>query len=230
MIAAVYCAGVESIGDRIEELMRRQNIESANELGRRAGLPGQTITNIIRASRDDPAYTPRRATLDKLAAALGVGVIALEHGESAVASTRPDLRLEREPEHVPADDEVPLETAALRVMDRDRHTLRDLDAVRAAIRAAPRKEIPGADLGELALRLLDAARSLRLAGEVATPSALTWRVAVGRHQRDADVAAEVSAAYNAEAEAEARAAGMDPEQGKANLAAALAKKKARRGE
>lgn len=174
-----------SVADRIREVMKKLDVESASELGRRAGLPGQTITNILRSADKDPSYTPRPATLASIAKVGGVSLVWLEHGvEGRPAS---DLTLEPEDHRVPEDDEVPLETAALRVMDRDRHTLRDLDAVRAAIHAGPRKEIPDADLGATALRFLDAARSIRLEGDAATPSAILWRVAVGRHQREAEV-------------------------------------------
>lgn len=150
------------------------------------------------------------------------------------ATARPELHVEREPEHIPADDEVPLETAALRVMDRDRHTLRDLDAVRATIHAAPRKETLGADLGETALRLLEAARGLRLAGEAATPTAILWRAAVGRHQRDTDLVDELDAAEDAEVDAALRAKGLVPQQGRAQLEAdrdamVAREKKGRRG-
>lgn len=209
--------------------MKKLDVESASELGRRAGIPGQTITNILRSADKDPNYTPRRATLESIAKASGVSVVWLEHGVEGRVAT--DLALEHEPEHIPADDEVPLETAALRVMDRDRHTLRDLDAVRAAIHAAPRKEIPHADLGTTALRFLDAARSIRLEGDTATPSAILWRVAVGRHQRDAEVVAELDRADADEAAAELRAHGYEPGQGRARIeekAAAMRAAKAKK--
>ncbi len=206
-----------SVGDRIREVMKRLDVESASELGRRAGIPGQTVTNILRSADKDPSYTPRRATLESIAKAAGVSVVWLEHGVEGRAAA--DLTLEREPEHIPADDEVPLETAALRVMDRDRHTLRDLDAVRAAIHAAPRKEIIGADLGETATRLLEAARGLRLEGEAATPTAILWRVAVGRHQHGAELVDELDEAEEAEVNASLRAKGFVPGQGRAQLEA-----------
>jgi transcriptional regulator with XRE-family HTH domain len=231
IVASVYDRAMASVGDRIREVMKKLDVESASELGRRAGIPGQTVTNILRSADKDPSYTPRRATLESIAKAAGVSVVWLEHGVDGRAAA--DLTLEREPEHTPGDDEVPLETAALRVMDRDRHTLRDLDAVRAAIHAAPRKEILGADLGETATRLLDAARGLRLEGEPATPTAILWRVAVGRHQRGAELVDELDEAEEAEVNASLRAKGLVPGQGRAQLEAdrdamVAAQKKGRR--
>jgi transcriptional regulator with XRE-family HTH domain len=210
--------------------MRRHGIASANELGRRAGIPGQTITNILRTCREDPSYTPRAATLAKLSAALGVSVIWLEHGTD-VPRQAPELRVERVEDRVPDEDETRAETALFRVMDPDRYTPGDFDAARAAMRAGPRREIPNGDLSSTASRFLDAARQLRLAGEAVTPTAVLWRVAVGRHPREAEVVAELDAAESAEVAASLRAKGYEPGQGKANLdarVAAMKAKKARR--
>lgn len=221
-----------SLGERLQQVMAMRAV-SASKLSLDAGLSRTAVQKII----DRGGARTSSETISKLATAARVDREWLESGRGDPSlPSRPAITLEREPEHIPADDEVPLETAALRVMDRDRHTLRDLDAVRAAIHAGPRKEIPDADLGATALRFLDAARSIRLEGDTATPSAILWRVAVGRHQREAEVVAELDRADADEAAAELRAHGYEPGQGRANLEAKAAQmraaqaKKARRGE
>lgn len=209
--------------------LQERGITSVRDWCRKAGVAESYVNRRMHAK----GTRPDMLAFEKLAMVAGVDARWLAYGEGALTRA-PDLTLEREPEHIPADDEVPLETAALRVMDRDRHTLRDLDAVRATIHAAPRKETLGADLGETALRLLEAARGLRLEGEAATPTAILWRAAVGRHQRDTDLVDELDEAEDAEVAASLRAKGLVPGQGRAALEAdrdamVAREKKGRRG-
>lgn len=139
-----------------------------------------------------------------------------------------EVRVEREDHHVPDDDETAAESALFRAMNPDRYTPRDFDAARAAMRAGPRDQILHADLDAVAVRFLDVARQIRREGEVATTTSILWRVAVGRHSRDAELAREVSAAEDAEADAELRAAGHEPGQGKARLDERVAGLKAKK--
>lgn len=155
------------------------------------------------------------------------GALALPELLAKIRAAGAETRFEREESPVPEDDETPLETALLRVMDPDRHTLRDLDASRAAIRTAPRKAHPDADLTETARRFLEAARQLRLEGEAVTTTSLLWRVAVGKTRRQAEVVRETSDRYNAEADAELRAHGVEPGAGRAAVTAKLRAVKAK---
>lgn len=214
-----------SVGDRIREVMKKLDVESASELGRRAGIPGQTITNILRSADKDPNYTPRRTTLESIAKPLGVSVVWLEHGIEGHIST--DLTLEHEPEHIPADDEVPQETALFRVYvtaPKGRYTTGDFDAARGAIRGVDRKALPDGDHDAHAAQLLDAARSLRQLGVPATVPNVMARALGARTEREA----AADEAFNAESDEIAREHGIEPGQGRAALEAMRAKK-GRRG-
>jgi hypothetical protein len=95
---------------------------------------------------------------------------------------RDPLPEQPEPESAAAsleDGDDPFAVSLLWALDRERHTMRDLDAVRAALRSTARMADPGADLIEAARTWLDAAARLRRAGKAVTIETLLLEVTVG---------------------------------------------------
>lgn len=77
------------------------------------------------------------------------------------------------------DYEDALEASLLWSLDRERHTMRDIDAVRAVLRNTPRMRDPDADLIASARIWLDAAARLRKQGKPVTIESLLMAVTVG---------------------------------------------------
>jgi transcriptional regulator with XRE-family HTH domain len=134
-----YDRPVSSVGQRIEELQRRLGGISANELGRRCGgIPGQTLTNIIRASEGNPGYMPRATTLKKLADGAGVSLVWLEHGIGSPDDSPGAAGSAEAPApagEVASEEVAALERALFRSMNRKRYLLEDFDETRKALRA-----------------------------------------------------------------------------------------------
>lgn len=147
--------------------------------------------------RSDEAGPPTAPALAPPgAAAAGAGAVHF------VPDAAPPVRI---------DDPVsPLEAALAEAFDKARHTLRDVDAVRLALRNHHQRQATGVDLIEAARIWLDAAADLRRGGETVTLEALLVRVTLGRYsahgRRDAR---EQEEAMNAEARARARALGLE---------------------
>jgi len=207
--------------------MRRMGVRSANEMGRRSGLPGQTITSILRSSREDAAFTPRRATIEKIAAAGNVSVIWLEHG----ADTPPrELTVDRTVADPPAPSS---RTNALQRAFWDAAKAlsagpEDYDAVRVVWTEAATYLDADGDVAGFAESVLRAAMSLRRDGLPVNTASILTRVAAGR-----TFGAE--ARYEAPNEAvqkmvddAARAAGEEPGSREAQAKAMAAKVEARR--
>lgn len=202
--------------------LRERGITSLRDWCRKAGVAESYINRRMHAH----GTRPDMLAFEKLATVAGVDAKWLAYGD-ATAGRAPDLTLEREPEHIPADDEVPQETAVFRVYVNappGRYTTGDFDSARGAVRGVDRKALPDGDHDAHAQQLLDAARSLRQLGVPATVSNVMARALGARTAREA----LADQAFNAESDETARAHGIEPGQGAANLAAALAKK-GRRG-
>lgn len=236
-----YARVVQTSLEKRIELVLAKTGWSQRELSRRAGLGETHVGLILRAAKKNPTHSVELKTLQGIAAAAGVSLAWLSSGQGSPeldgdtpSPSSPEIRVEREDEHVPEDDEVPLESALFAVFAADRrgarkYTTADFDAARAAIRASHRKTHPDAALDAHATRLLDAARQLRAEGIPTDATNLLSRAAVGKTERAAEVTREVSDAYNAEIDAELLAKGLVPGAGRADLEAMRAAKKARKG-
>lgn len=225
------------LSERLQWILDNRGI-SASALSLQAGQSRAYVRKLIEREPVRPDFN----ALERIAEIGGVPPRWLTHGDGptpqpgpAAPRTTPELRVEREDQHLPEDDEVPLETALFAVFAEDRrgakrYTTADFDAARAAIRATHRKTHPNADLDAHAARLLDAARQLRAEGIPTDAANLMARAAVGKTERAAEVVREVSDAYNAEGDEALRAKGLEPGAGRANIEALLAAKKAKRGQ
>lgn len=224
---------MSSLRERVEEVMPllgQRGIPSIREWCRLAGVQESYLNRRMHSTGSRPDFKKFEA----LAAVANVDPrwLAFGEGDEAGVATRappPDLVVLRDDERLPEDDEVPLETALFAVFAEDRRSARryttaDFDAARAAIRATHRKTHPDADLDAHATRLLDAARQLRAENIPTDAANLMARTAVGKTDRAAEVVREVSDAYNAEVDDDLRAKGLNPEAGRTNIQAVLAKR------
>lgn len=161
------------------------------ELSRRAGFSRGAGAYISKIERGDNALSDRE-THAKLARGFGLtplrfdlylrGELSLEEAISLVRlreQSEPPEPEEQPEAPAPDEDEDPFSVALLWALDRDRHTMRDLDAVRAALRTTARMAAPGTDLIEAARAWLDAAARLRRAGKPVTIETLLLEVTVG---------------------------------------------------
>lgn len=216
--------GVVKLRDRLQWILDHREI-SASALSVQAGQSRAYVRKLMEREPIRPDFN----ALERIAEVAKVPALWLIRGEGEPGNSGVEtrLRLERSEEHIPAEDETPLDAAFLVAMDPARHTMRDLDAARAVGRGAPRREIPDGDLVATARQILDAARQLRLEGSEVTVTNVLWRVATGRHARGAEQLAELAAADDAETDASMRAKGFEPGQGReaaqARRAAHLAK-------
>lgn len=96
-----------TVGDRIELARERIGVSFA-ELGRRAGIPGQTITNAVRTARTRPDYVPDAKTVRAIAIAAGVSEVWLLTGKGSPDETSDGPRVEREPQPAYAESEAPI--------------------------------------------------------------------------------------------------------------------------
>jgi transcriptional regulator with XRE-family HTH domain len=208
---------VSTVGDRTEELRERLGI-SAAELGRRAGIPGQTITNTVRGSRQRPDYDARSDTLAAIARAAKVSSLWLEKGigspddPEGAAPSQPSPALERDPAtRVPEEHETPLETAVVelfRAPELKHLRAQDLEAAVEAVRQSYRHMAPDADLAATARAYLVAAYQLRAEGKDADPMAVVARAAGSRNQLIQARLDAVDAADLADADEAHRASGL----------------------
>lgn len=159
------------------------------ELSKRAGFSRAAGAYISKIERGDSALSDRE-THAKLAR--GFGLTPQEFDaylreevslEDTLARVRDDAEIEpAEPESAAVsleDGDDPFAVALLWALDRDRHTMRDLDAVRGSLRGIARMADPQADLIEAARAWLDAAARLRRAGKAVTLESLLLEVTLG---------------------------------------------------
>lgn len=207
-----------SLGKRLEWILEHRDV-SASALSLKAGQSRAYVRKLIDREPKRPDFT----ALARIAQVAGVPERWLTHGEGGPGAEATDLTFEREPEHIPADDEVPQETAVFRVYVNappGRYTTADFDSARGAVRGVDRKALPDGDHDAHAAQLLDAARSLRQLGVPATVQNVMARALGARTEREASA----DQAFNAESDETARAHGVEPGQGAANLAAARARR------
>lgn len=158
------------------------------ELSKRAGFSRAAGAYISKIERGDNQLSDRE-THAKLAR--GFGLTPQEFDaylreevtlEDTLARVRDDAELAPE-EPAPVveleDGDDPFAVALLWALDRDRHTMRDLDAVRGSLRGIARMADPQADLIEAARAWLDAAARLRRAGKPVTLESLLLEVTLG---------------------------------------------------
>lgn len=205
-----------TVAESVRTLREALNL-TQGELSRRAGFSKGAGAYISKIERGDNALSDRE-THAKLARGFGLtpmrfdlylrGDLSLEEALSLVRlreqTEPPEPEPEEQPEApAPEEDEDPFSVALLWALDRDRHTMRDIDAVRAALRATARMASPGTDLIEAARAWLDAAARLRRAGKPVTIETLLLEVTVG--SKTAAVSASAKALQeDADAEWQAR--------------------------
>jgi len=135
-----YDRPVSTVGQRIEEIQRRLGGISANELGRRCNIPGQTLTNIVRTCETNPAYMPRAATLNRLVEGTGVSLLWLEHGlgspdDPPGAGAGATAEAPLPPGEAASAEVLALERELFQTMNRKRYLPEDFDETRKALRA-----------------------------------------------------------------------------------------------
>lgn len=181
------------IADRVRALREALGLRPY-QVAQRGGYSRGNAAYISKIERGDNNVS----TIDarrKLARGFGLSVAQLEaylEGRVPLAAT---VRLVRAPEAAeevleddgpppdpphPEDEEVdPLEPALLWALDRERHSMRDLDAVRSVVRGTARMSAPGADLVHAARAWLDAAARLRKRGVAVTLESLLMEITLG---------------------------------------------------
>lgn len=194
-----YSGAVETIGDRLEQLQARLGgISLAKMAEMSGGLPRQTLSHIVRASRTNPGYRPDTETLAKIASGMGVTVEWLLTGrgspDDAPNTTVPDQPPPTVPTPVAAEGESPLERALGFAFDPTRHTVGDLRAVQDALNdgSFQWQRVEG-DLVESARTWLDAASALRREGQHVSTVSILYRVTAGKAARTRTLAATADA-------------------------------------
>lgn len=175
------------IADSVLALREALNL-TQGELSRRAGFSKGAGAYISKIERGDNALSDRE-THSKLARGFGLtpqeldaylrGEVSLE---DTVARAREDLGPAPEepaPEVQLEDGDDPFAVALLWALDKERHTMRDLDAVRGSLRGIARMADRDADLIEAARAWLDAAARLRRSGKAVTLESLLLEVTLG---------------------------------------------------
>jgi len=183
---------MENVGQRVAALREAIGL-SQGGLGERSGQGenGRTYVNRIENGK---SQLNSRKQVSALARGFGLSVAQLEaylEGRVPLAATVRLVRAPEAPEELPEDEPPadpphpddegvdPLEPALLWALDRERHSVRDLDAVRAAIRRTARMAAPGADLVSAARAWLDAAARLRKRGVAVTLETLLLETTLG---------------------------------------------------
>lgn len=178
------------IGERIEWVRQRMGVSFA-EMGRRVGIPGQTLTNIVRTSQKRDDFEPDQSTLRRVAAAAGVSEVWLITGrgspegapDSATATT---AAVPRPTQATPSGPvaESPLEHALGAAFDHARHSVGDLRAVQDALSDPQVRWLDAdEDLVEMAGLWLDAAAALRREGHPVTTVSILYRTTINRTRR-----------------------------------------------
>lgn len=186
---------MSEVASRVRAL--REALElTQDELGRRAGhgANGRVYLSKIETGKNQLNTVASR---DQLARGFGLSRDDLDaylSGRSSLAATvgkagrvleTPEPEVERRDTPPPPapegydEREDAFEACLLWSLDRERHTVRDLDAVRSVWRGSAQMREPGDDLIALARIWLDAAASLRKQGKPVTLESLLLAVTVG---------------------------------------------------
>ena len=219
-----YHSAMQSLLERLEWVETARGL-SALRWATRAGLSGRYLSTLkgrLRA-RGDAAGADHECMV-ALARAAGVSVAWLEDGtgspeDGAPAAEGAATHGDGAEAPAPTDDESAPEAALVQVLDPRRHTLADLDAARAALRAIDRNVRADAAPEDLARAWLEAAAALRRRGVVATPRAVTEQVAVGSLPRRT-----APSVANEAGDAAARELGVEPGEAAAALRGLLKRK------
>jgi transcriptional regulator with XRE-family HTH domain len=159
---------MESIGDRVKRRRKARGL-TQEKLAELSKVAQATISRIEKEETENPDSMTLRA----IARGLGVGLEELL-GESAPEPVQSPIQPERERPVAmdPNETESPLEAAIGHAFDKTRHSLRDVDAVRAALRDATQVQLSESDLAEAVTCWLDAAARLRQRGGRVTTESL----------------------------------------------------------
>lgn len=182
--------GDESVGDRVRALRKALDL-TQSELSSRAGFPDGNPVYVSKVETGTNALGSLKA---RTALARGFGLTAgqfdmylgggatlsetVAHARSAAPIDQHEPPRESERPHV-AEDEDAFGAALLWSLDRERHAIQDLDAVRVALRGTAQMRDPDADLVAAARTWLDAAARLRRAGKAVTIETLLLEVTLG---------------------------------------------------
>jgi len=182
--------GDESVGDRVRALRKALDI-TQSELSSRAGFPDG---NPVYVSKVETGINALGSLKARVSLARGFGLtpgqfdlylgggaslsetVALARGAATAESRDPEPEFERPRV---SDDEDAFGAALLWSLDREKHTIHDLDAVRVALRGTAQMRDPDADLVAAARTWLDAAARLRRAGKPVTIETLLLEVTLG---------------------------------------------------
>ena len=161
-----YTDRVETIGDRISQILSRRGI-SARELGRRAGLAEQHISLLIGRYRKNPQTHTEVSTLQAVARGAGVSFNWLATGNGS-----PDDHDESAPSPTYTDDSTPVMEnvegyLAVEQEDRKAHPEVEEEYWLRGRKAGPLMIIGPARPG-------DAYRLAKLAKEMGSPERLAW--------------------------------------------------------
>ena len=179
----------ETTGDLVRQL--REVLElTQEELGKRCGYAANPRAYVGKIETGHNKLSSAYGR-DGLARGFGLTREQLESyldGRASLAETVARARgeasddppsIEERSGHEVRDDEDAFGAALLWALDRERHTVRDLDAVRGALRNIARMAEPDADLVAAARARLDAAARLRRAGKPVTVDSLLLAVTLG---------------------------------------------------
>jgi len=189
--------GMESVGDRVKRrrIALKLTQEELAERSRRvlSTISQGTISRIEKGETENPDSK----TLQAIAHGLGIGAEELLGGTTAVSALSPTQSERELPTAMnPNEAESPLEAAIGYAYDKSRHSLRDTDAVRAALRENTRSLFSESEMIEAATYWLDVAARLRRRGDLVTAQSLLLEVTrenLRRHET-ADPAPEGHAA------------------------------------
>lgn len=198
-----------AIYERIEKAREHANLKRY-ELEERADLGSGWLSK-----RRQKIDTGKLASIARVCS---VRVEWLAHGSGAMDSADPQHDLAHDPG--PVREDTPFERALVGALDPERHSLRDLDALRSVVRRIDLMARLDLNLSEAAKSWLDASARLRGLGIEVTVETLLGMVT----PQVSKVVEAREAAANADADAELRAKGMEPGAG----AAAVEKLRKRR--
>lgn len=217
---------VSTIADKALALRKALGL-TQEALGKRAGYPNNPRVYVAKIERGDNKLSTVAAR-EQFAQGVGLEIDALGaylDGKKSLEDVLGNRPLEpiATSAHLspvePVIDEAqsPLEAALANAFNPKKHTLKDLDAVRASLRKTHQWQAEDADFVEAARTWLDAAARLRRAGKPVDAESLVYALTLGTkalpHQIER--AEQRDAAETAEAEAELRALGGEPGQGAA---------------
>lgn len=196
---------MSTLADRIKQAIEHAGLNQA-QVETRAKLSKGYLSRVASGSRE-----PKTGNLAAIASACGVDVGWLSTGSGPM--TRPGVTVVRDdaPPVDLSDAVSPLEAAIGAAFKAERHTIRDIDAVRKVLRSSGQLQATDADLKAAAEAWLDAAAQLRREDLPVTTELLLFRVTVARKPGAMDVArAEQREADDLERQkAEAAAKGIE---------------------